>query len=240
MNVKRPSNLFLGKNRGLLPPINWRLSLSWQFIALWVLIFVAMLSLLYNFGLVPRGVAEIGDGIISAASERGNYVNTSFSSTTVQVGPRIIVPKIGVNASVVFPDNTDIAILNNALTKGVVHYPSSALPGQNGNVFLFGHSTGLKVVNNKSYAVFNRLAELKTGDVIRLHYEDGEYWYKVSSTKIKKADEAWVDFNPGASRRLTLSTCRIFGAKEERYIVEAEFVKSYPLQNLSFAADTSS
>lgn len=240
MDLTRQNNLLPGENRGLPSFTNRRLNLSWKFFGLWFLIFLATLSLLYHFGLVPRGVAEIGDGIISAANEGKNHPSASFSGAAVQLKPRIIIPKIGVNASVVFPDDTDINILNNALTKGVVHYPSSALPGQAGNVFLFGHSTGLKVVNNKSYAVFNRLSELKAGDVIRLRHENSEYWYKVLSTKIKKDDEAWVDLSPGKTRRLTLSTCRIFGAKEERYVVEAEFVSSYRLMTAMSAADDSS
>ena len=219
--------------------------IGWQFFALWLLFFTATLAALYSFGLVPRGVAEIGDSIIIALAGGGTdgriaSARAQYAVAGAPTRPRIIVPNIDINAGIMFPASADIDILNDALSKGVVHYPGSALPGERGNVFLFGHSTGLKVVNNKAYTAFNRLSELKIGDVIRLRYGSGEYWYKASSVKIKKADEAWVDLRPGKTRRLTLSTCRVFGAKEERYVVEAEFMKSYPLQNLAIAADTSS
>lgn len=158
--------------------------------------------------------------------------------------PRLIIPEIAVDAPIILPANADLQVLNDGLTQGVVHYPGSALPDSSeGNIFLFGHSTGYKVVRNKAYAIFNRLSELEPNDVIRIRYAEYEYWYRVRSIRVKKASEAWVDLRPHhGGRLLTLSTCRIFGAKDDRYVVEAEFMKSYPLQAASGqeAVDTSS
>jgi len=131
--------------------------------------------------------------------------------------------------------------LNDHLTRGVVHYPGSALPGEFGNVFLFGHSTGLRVVHNKAYAVFNGLKELTPGQVVRIRYGGREYWYRVTSVAMKAADEAWVDLRRDTKqRKLTLSTCNVFGAKTDRFVVEAEFMKSYPLRSYASASGTSS
>lgn len=158
--------------------------------------------------------------------------------------PRLIIPEIAVDAPIILSASADLQVLNDGLTQGVVHYPGSALPDQPaGNVFLFGHSTGYKVVRNKAYAIFNRLSELQPDDIIRIRYANHEYWYRVRSVSVKKASEAWVDLRPPIhGRLLTLSTCRIFGAKDDRYVVEAEFMKRYPLQAASWqeAVDTSS
>lgn len=209
---------------------------------LWLLLFLFLLAAFFSAGLVPQGVAEMAERLIAPlAQAAANNKSTASEPGAITLKPNIIAPDIGLKAAIVFPASANLDVLNNALTRGVVHYPGSALPGEAGNVFLFGHSTGLKVVNNKNFAVFNNLARLKAGDIVRLRYGSREYWYQVRSLAIKKAGEALVDLHPQAGQRLlTLSTCRIFGAKEDRYVVEAEFVKSYPLRSLLSAAGTSS
>ncbi|MBI2055687.1 MAG: class D sortase [Candidatus Sungbacteria bacterium] len=167
-----------------------------------------------------------GGGQISAIDSPANY------------RAQIIIPAIGVDSIIVEPASADFSVLNKSLTKGVVHYPGSALPWENGNTFLFGHSAGNFTVRNKAYAVFNRLAELRNGDIIRLQYGNNEYWYRVTSLAIKKADQALVDL-VSTKRMVTLSTCNLFGAKDDRYVVEAEFMESYPLRSAS-ASGTSS
>jgi len=56
---------------------------------------------------------------------------------------------------------------------------------------------------------------------------------------IQKADDANINLST-ARKLLTISTCRIFGGREDRYVVEAEFMRSYPLRVATSAADTSS
>lgn len=216
-----------------------------------------LFSALYSAGAVPRGAAEIARAIIAPVRAVGRTAAGAGTAeeaigvlsrpivTAAQLQaarlPRIIIPSIGVNAPIVLPEQLDLDVMNNGLAQGVVHYPGSVLPGEYGNTFFFGHSTGLAVVNNQAYAVFNRLQELKPGNVVRLRYGTREYWYRVTSMKIKKADEAIVDLSPSKTKRLlTLSTCRIFGAKDNRFVLEAEFMKSYPLRSLTLAAGTSS
>lgn len=216
------------------------------FFGAWAVTAALLLALLYGLGLVPQGLREIV-GALAVPLQTASQTQTAGSALPIASQPlalripKIIIPDIAASAPIVLPKQSDFDTLNNALTKGVVHYPGSAMPGEYGNAFFFGHSTGLAVVNNKAYAVFNRLQELKPGNVVRLRYGTREYWYRVTSMKIEKADEAIVDLSPSKTKRLlTLSTCRIFGAKDDRFVVEAEFMKSYPLRTASSAADTSS
>ncbi|MDO8510280.1 MAG: sortase [bacterium] len=138
---------------------------------------------------------------------------------------RILVPKVGVDSVVENPMSADTATLDRALLKGAVRYPGSGLLGE-GNVFIFGHSTSIRVVNNQAYKTFNNLKNLKTGDEILVRSADREYLYRVARVSLVSAEAAWVDFS-SKKKRLTLSTCNTFGKKEERYVVEADFVKSY-------------
>lgn len=145
---------------------------------------------------------------------------------------RIIIPAIAVDASIIFPDSADVDVLNNDLLKGVVHYPGSALPGEKGKIFLFGHSTGFAVVHNKSFKSFNRLKDLKTGDIVKIQTSSKEYRYRVLTMRIAEADNTMVNFD-SKKQTLVLLTCKIFGqnAKDDRYMVEAEFMGNYPLPN---------
>lgn len=206
------------------------------FLLVWFGMTLVFLFLLYAAGLAPRSIAEIGDTMISPfvpdeITPPANTADTYTAVGEVSATPRIVIPKLGLDAAVMLPASANIDLLNNELLKGVVHYPGSALPDEMGNVFMFGHSTGLKVVHNKNFEVFNGIRNLASGDIVRIRYGAREYWYRVSSVTTKKADDALVNLGPNQGRKLTLSTCRTFGAKEDRFVVEADFIKSYPLRS---------
>ena len=164
-------------------------------------------------------------------ARRASHLETPVVATLpATTEARILISAIGVDAPIIIPASRDLNILNDALLKGAVYYPDSGLLGAIGNVLIFGHSTGLSIVRNQNFEVFNRLQELKEGDIIRIRAEDREYWYRVRSLSIKDARETEVLMSTTESV-LTLVTCKIFGGngKESRYVVEAEFVRSYPL-----------
>lgn len=86
--------------------------------------------------------------------------------------------------------------------------PSSAYPGQNDNIVLFGH-------HNVNGAVFAKLHTLQTGDDVSVYSGGLEYRYRVSEVlKVKEKDVSfeqmlenarWV--GPSEEERLTLVTC---------------------------------
>ena len=160
--------------------------------------------------------------------EEKTTVPTKSWQTQIQLRQepvRIIIDKVGIDSTVLNPEKTDIKVLDQALLRGAVRYPGSGLLGE-GNVFIFGHSTSLRVVNNQAYKTFNNLKNLTQGDEIRVRSHDREYLYRVVKVSLVSADTAWVDFT-SKRKRLTISTCNTFGKKEERYVVEADFIKSY-------------
>lgn len=214
-----------------------------KFMFAWLFMTFTFLSMLYAVGLAPRTITEFGDALVSPFVPEAIAVEVDepyIMVAKLPSMPHIIIPKLGINVAIMLPVSTDINILNSELLKGVVHYPGSALPDENGNVFLFGHSTGLTVVHNKNFEVFNRIQELSSGDIVRIQYGTREFWYRVTSVSTEKASEALIDLRPDQGRKLTLSTCNVFGAKEDRFVVEAEFVRSYPLRSENSALDTSS
>lgn len=194
--------------------------------SLWFGVFAVLLSFSWALGIVPTldtdDVSDIEETISSLDDETVGFLGASAEPV------RIVIDAIGVDTSISNPDSRSIDVLDQALLDGVVHYPGSADLGEAGNVFLFGHSTGFRVVNNPAFKVFNDLKELNENDLIRVQSNSHEYVYRVTSVSLVNADEALVDLS-ATGRRLTLSTCNSFGQKQERYVVEAEFVGQYPV-----------
>ena len=134
---------------------------------------------------------------------------------------KIEIPKIGVSSNIQIPQSVDVATLDVALAKGATYYPGSGTL-QEGNLFLFGHSTNWKVVNNQAYKTFNNLEKLVKGDKVELVSGGKTYIYEVTSVRRAADDDVLVDFSKG-TRMLTISTCDTFGQKQDRWVVEAEF-----------------
>ena len=134
---------------------------------------------------------------------------------------KIEIPKIGVSSTIYIPRSVDVATLDATLAKGAVYYPGSGTL-QKGNMFLFGHSTNWKVVNNQAYKTFNSLDKLVKGDEVQITSNEKKYIYRVTSIKRAADDDVLVEFNKG-NRMLTISTCDTFGKKQDRWVVEAEF-----------------
>lgn len=176
-------------------------------------------SSLYLFGLVPESFKYM-IGRAPVKESKGNRVGNLPLS--------IKIPNIGVDAQIYNPATTSIDILNDYLSKGAVRYPGSGLLDGGGNIFVFGHSTGFKIVNNQAYKTFNGIEDLKKDDLIHVYSDKYDYTYKVTFVKLVSADKALVEFNT-KNNMLTLSTCDNFGAKSDRYVVESVFVSKTSL-----------
>lgn len=140
----------------------------------------------------------------------------------------VLIPEIGVESPILNPESTDITVLDASLLSGAVRYPDSARLGEDANMLLFAHSTTYRVVRNPAYKAFNRLGQLSEGSFIYVRSLTREHLYRVRDVKLVSADTALIEFKTG-ERIITLTTCNTFGAKEERHVVTAEFVRSYPL-----------
>ncbi len=185
---------------------------KFSFIINFFLVFLITFSILYLFGYVPDEFK------ITVGRYPGKEIADGYGDL-----PMVIkIPKIGVDSQIYNPATTTISTLNNYLLKGAVRYPGSGLLGGKGNMFIFGHSTGLKIVQNQAYKTFSNIQKLSAGDEISVFSDNSEYVYKVILVKHVDATKELIEFNT-KERMLTLSTCDNFGAKTDRYVVEAEF-----------------
>lgn len=144
---------------------------------------------------------------------------------------RLVVPKLGKSVPIVEMDRTHLDGQNwpelenqiqGALQNGVVHYPSTANPGQYGNVFITGHSSYYPLDPGKYKDVFALLNNLEVGDEYYIYFNQKEYTYKVTGKKIVEPTDTSVLQQPADKRISTLMTCWPVGTATSRMIIEAE------------------
>ena len=206
------------ENKKSLTKIIWENKVS--FILYFFIIFSITFAVLYLFDWVPSEF----DTVVGRYPE-----NDSAVSRNGEIPVEVKIPEVGIDAQVYNPDSTSTDALDSYLAKGAVRYPGSGLLGGVGNVFIFGHSTSLAVVHNQAYKTFVGLKNLKQGDKISVFSDNNEYIYSVTSVRMDKASNIEVVFDV-KNRMLTLTTCNTFAAKEDRYIVQAQFVSENPVK----------
>lgn len=126
------------------------------------------------------------------------------------------------------PASNSVSALDTALLSGVVRHPDSATFGEEGNMFILGHSSYLPTVHNRNFQALNGIQNLKWGDTIKLSSTDTEYTYKVEKVYKAKASAVTVPIK-GKGKTLTIATCNSFGSTDDRYIVEATLVATKKL-----------
>lgn len=124
-------------------------------------------------------------------------------------------------------ENATVALGGEDLTKNLIQYPGTALPGKRGNAVIFGHSTLPSFYDPKNYVtIFSTLPTLEKGDDIYVYYDGIEYTYKVESLfEVSPTDIQIFEQNISDSF-LSLVTCTPPGdpRKPKRLIVRARIV----------------
>ena len=103
------------------------------------------------------------------------------------------------------------------LSRAVGHIPGTALPGQSGNVGLFGRRD----------TFFRPLRNIQRNGIITLTTLLGEYRYRVVSTTVVDPHEIAV-LSSSEKQILTLTTCYPFyfvGSAPDHFIVRAERIE---------------
>ncbi|MBU1102223.1 sortase [Patescibacteria group bacterium] len=159
----------------------------------------------------------------SNPNESSTGTSTSYKVNYTELANSIAISKINIKAPLVFSTGTSQKELNDALNQGVIIYPGSALPGQDGEVFLSGHSSIFPWVKTQYGQVFTLLDKLEPGDIISLVYDHFQYDYRVIGKKILLPKE--VNISNTKEPILTLMTCWPIGTALKRLVVRAELIK---------------
>jgi LPXTG-site transpeptidase (sortase) family protein len=134
---------------------------------------------------------------------------------------RVIIPKINVNAPIVYADTKDEKAIENLLRNGVVHYQGTALPGTVGNSFITGHSSNYWWDTGKYNQIFVLLDKLEPGDQVVV-YRDGKKFVYTVRDKVVVAPEDISVLAPTDTPVLSLMTCTPPGTSWKRLVVRLD------------------
>lgn len=155
----------------------------------------------------------------------GSTQNDLFSSSKINNDDipefySISIPSLGLT-------NVEVSLFDEDLTKHLVQYPQTALPGQPGSPVIFGHSTLPQFFDENKYTtIFSNLPKIKAGSDIFVKYNDQEYTYRVSNIIEVKPSELWVLKQNYNSKMLKVITCVPPGTTLRRLVVEANLIEN--------------
>ena len=135
----------------------------------------------------------------------------------------VVIPKIEVNSQVtaqVSPVDKEEYRL--ALKDGVAHAEGSFLPGQEGTVYLFGHSIDYLWKAKDFDASFYLLGKLEPGDEVDVFYNSQRFVYQVTDRRVVNADQVEYLQKQSGEEKLVLQTCWPPGTTWKRLIVLAK------------------
>ncbi|MBI2029182.1 sortase [Candidatus Gottesmanbacteria bacterium] len=135
----------------------------------------------------------------------------------------IVIPKIAANTKVISDvDASNYDEYIEALREGVAHALGTYFPGEQGNIYLFAHSTDNFWNVGRYNAVFYLLKELEAGDEVDLYYQGIRHRYTVTQREIVDPDDTHFLTDAKDTETLTLQTCWPPGTTLKRLIVVAK------------------
>ena len=164
---------------------------------------------------------------------------TGISNVT---SPEIIIPKLNLQLPVNYTEtSTNESDIENDLSSGIVRYPSTVLPGENGNTAYFGHSSNNIFNPGKYKFAFVLLHTLEKGDTFYLVYNSKVFVYQVfSKTVVPPSDVSVLDPIAGHTATATLITCDPPGTSINRLVVSADQISPSLDNNTSAASNNAS
>ncbi len=131
----------------------------------------------------------------------------------------ISIPKINIDIAIVSTVDMD-------LTKHLVNYQGTSIPGNNGNAVIFGHSTLPQLFNPKDYkTIFANAYKLKNEDVIYATINGVTYTYKIFKITVVDPQDFSALSQDYNNSYLTLVTCTPPGTIWKRLVVKAVLSK---------------
>lgn len=163
---------------------------------------------------------SVDNGVLGISIQsRGNFpafISSKKRSNLPYLEFNLSIPKLKLQEKTVYVDTND-------LSKGLVHLPGTALPGQRGNVFISGHSALSNFWSKDAY--FAKLPDTKVGDQIELEANGAKFVYQVIEIKaVDPYNLSVIAPQDDTGRFLTLMTCVPPGLNFKRLIVLGKMI----------------
>lgn len=136
----------------------------------------------------------------------------------------ILIPKIGANAKIIpNVDPSSPKAFLPSLQKGVAHAGGTFFPGQDGNIYLFAHSTDNFWNVGRYNALFYLLKDLEKGDEVVIFYQNVRHNYIVSDSVVSDPEDvSYINEANTGQELLILQTCWPPGTTWKRLLVFAQ------------------
>ena len=181
-----------------------------------------------NYYLTSASIAETGINMglpVSSVDYASILPVIGERKKETRQGSHLVIPKIGVDAPIVFMESVSTKDVLEAIKEGVAHYAGTAMPGRIGNMFITGHSSFYWWNGGKYNQVFALLERLQGNDLIYVYHEGGEYVYRMTGSIVVKPTQIEV-LAPTSKPTLSLMTCVPIGTNLNRLIVKAELLSA--------------
>jgi len=192
-----------------------------------VLVLLVFMFLQYNRVIFGTVAAYVSPGSI----EPQNIIVDPSTNVDVGPDPRMIIPKINIDAPVIYGIGPDEKSQLIAMERGIAHFSipkANAVPGQIGNAVFAAHSSNDVFATGDYKFVFAQNEKLTKGDIIYMNYESKRYTYSVTSTEVVLPHEVSKVQLDTDKPMLTLVSCVPLGTAEKRLLVFAEQVSPSP------------
>ncbi len=140
---------------------------------------------------------------------------------------KLSIPSVGIENIIVTPnvDSFNEEVYNASLKKGLAHFLGTAIPGDGGNSFIYGHSTVESFFSghqNLPETIFTRLENVEIADKILIEKDGNILEYAVQKKKIIDPNDFDVLSGLPGKETVTLMTCWPMGIGKQRLIIIAE------------------
>lgn len=208
------------------------------FIGLSSIVFAAWPFFVWTFDLIPKLSTKIetapipstkvlsatsalaGDVHVASDSDGFSYFTTNFRPSQKRPDEfYLTIPKMKVENALVKVDTV-------SFYENLALFPGTALPGEEGNAFITGHSVLPQFNNPQNYReIFTDLPDLEIGDSVYAKVDGKTYQYLVQYKKVvdPKDTSVLAPIAKGA-KTLTLMTCVPPGTSLKRLIVVTSLI----------------
>ncbi len=125
-------------------------------------------------------------------------------------------------------DGFNTQAYEHVLVNSLAQMQGTALPGETGNVYVYGHSAPqwfADLYPSSFLGIFTNILKLSNGNLIYLKFKGITYTYKVFTARVVQPTDFSVLAASKNKKYLTLMTCIPPGIGTQRYIVKAVLVK---------------
>lgn len=145
--------------------------------------------------------------------------NSNFTPSQISFFT-ITIPKLKI-------DNATVAIGGEDLSKNLIQFPGTALPGKIGNSVIIGHSILPQFFDPENYlSIFSTLPRIRKNDEVYINYDGITYKYLVEDMFEVKPDDIQIMEQNSYRPYISLVTCTPPGhpLKPKRLVVRAGLV----------------